>query len=280
MHINGCHGRVSPRGIREQKGMFVKPSLVQLTKREWAKMRTSHSLWTGMLATGLVLGLIAPFGTDTGLTPIPRVLYWTVICIITFVTGNCLTGAITRWAEDKGWPFVARVGFALAISGSVIVCQVLALNTLVLDAAFTRRELINLAVIILAIVVVVTIATLVITRREAQTTDEPPRLLTRLPLHLRGPLLSLSVDDHYVHVSTELGTDMILLRLSDAIAETAPTAGFQIHRSHWVAQNAVEKVERKARSFDVILKDGKRLPVSRTYVPQLKEAGLLPKSDA
>jgi DNA-binding LytR/AlgR family response regulator len=104
--------------------------------------------------------------------------------------------------------------------------------------------------------------------------------MERLPAPVRGPLISLSVTDHYVHVTTARGTHMLLMRLSDAIAETEPTEGLQIHRSHWVAQDAIQSVQRGTRKSEVILISGSRLPVSRTYLPQLKEAGFLPRSGA
>jgi DNA-binding LytR/AlgR family response regulator len=70
---------------------------------------------------------------------------------------------------------------------------------------------------------------------------------------------------------------MLLMRLSDAIAETEPTPGFQIHRSHWVAQDAIGSVHSTSRKSEVVLHSGERLPVSRTYLPQLKDAGFAAK---
>ena len=103
----------------------------------------------------------------------------------------------------------------------------------------------------------------------------PPRLLTRLPLAKRGPLLSLSVQDHYVEVVTTRGRELLLMRLSDAIAETEGCAGLQVHRSHWVALDQVQAAHRDGARAVLTLSDGREIPVSRTYVPAAKEAGLL-----
>ena len=46
---------------------------------------------------------------------------------------------------------------------------------------------------------------------------------------------------NYVEVWTERGTHLVLMRLSDAIRETAGENGLQIHRSHWVALGAVKR---------------------------------------
>ena len=67
----------------------------------------------------------------------------------------------------------------------------------------------------------------------------PAALLARLPHGTRGKLLHLAVADHPVDVTTDRGHALVLIRLSDAIAETAPTPGLQVHRSHWVALDAV-----------------------------------------
>ncbi|MGB3247250.1 MAG: LytTR family DNA-binding domain-containing protein [Sulfitobacter sp.] len=80
-----------------------------------------------------------------------------------------------------------------------------------------------------------------------------------------GQVVSLSMQDHYVEVTCENGTDLILMRLSDAIAELDGLKGLRTHRSHWVALEAVKGVERNGAKLKVILKGGRVLPVSATY---------------
>lgn len=98
-----------------------------------------------------------------------------------------------------------------------------------------------------------------------------PRLLDRLPEELQGDLLSISVRDHYVDIRTCSGEASILLRLSDAIAETEGVDGAQIHRSHWVAWDAVEGAEKAATRLILRLRDGTQLPVSKTYRALVEE---------
>ena len=52
-----------------------------------------------------------------------------------------------------------------------------------------------------------------------------PRLLQRLDAEDHGSLWSISVRDHYVDVQTSRGVTSLLMRLSDAMAETAPVEG-------------------------------------------------------
>ncbi|MCB1397271.1 MAG: LytTR family transcriptional regulator, partial [Rhodobacteraceae bacterium] len=85
----------------------------------------------------------------------------------------------------------------------------------------------------------------------------------------------LSVQDHYVEVVTTRGRELLLMRLSDAIAETEGCAGLQVHRSHWVALDQVQAAHRDGARAVLTLSDGREIPVSRTYVPAAKEAGLL-----
>ena len=100
--------------------------------------------------------------------------------------------------------------------------------------------------------------------------------LRRLPVEKRGRLISISVADHYVEVATSAGSALILMRLTDAMAETGDTPGLQVHRSHWVAIGEVTAARRDGARAILTLSDGRDIPVSRTYVPAVKEAGLLP----
>ncbi|WP_372839834.1 LytTR family DNA-binding domain-containing protein [Phaeovulum sp.] len=92
-----------------------------------------------------------------------------------------------------------------------------------------------------------------------------PRIFLRLPEDKRAPLLRLSVRDHYVDVFTEAGETSLLLRLSDAILETEGVEGARVHRSHWVAAAAVAGSVSTTGKFALVLTDGTRVPVSRTY---------------
>ena len=83
--------------------------------------------------------------------------------------------------------------------------------------------------------------------------------------------MSLSAQDHYVEVTTELGAELCLLRLSDAIAQTAPEDGFQIHRSHWIAKSAIVEPKTKGSTGHVRLTDGRTLNVSQSRLADFKD---------
>ncbi len=97
--------------------------------------------------------------------------------------------------------------------------------------------------------------------------------LDRIPAHLGLTLIALEMEDHYVRAHTALGSDLILMRMRDAIGELAGVPGMQVHRSWWVAQAAVTGVERDGRNVRLELTNGLRAPVSRERVAALREAG-------
>ncbi|MBM7068222.1 LytTR family transcriptional regulator [Actibacterium sp. 188UL27-1] len=98
-----------------------------------------------------------------------------------------------------------------------------------------------------------------------------PRLVARLPLGRRGALIRLSVRDHYVDVVTDLGDATLLMRFGDALAELEGADGLQVHRSHWVAVKAVDRLIRKKGRVLLVLIDGTEVPVSRPFLAQVRD---------
>jgi hypothetical protein len=102
------------------------------------------------------------------------------------------------------------------------------------------------------------------------------RFESRLPFRLQGAALwAVEADDHYLKVRTSKGSDLILMRLSDALHELNGLDGLQTHRSWWVARAGVADVARRQGKPVLVLKDGGEAPVSRTYASALREAGWL-----
>lgn len=110
----------------------------------------------------------------------------------------------------------------------------------------------------------------------ARLPEPDERLMDRLPPHLRGPVLCLQMEDHYVRVHTSKGSALLLMRLGDAIKELGATPGAQAHRSWWVAANAIEAFERSGRAGRLRLTNGLVAPVSQRHMRSiwdLAEAG-------
>jgi DNA-binding LytR/AlgR family response regulator len=104
--------------------------------------------------------------------------------------------------------------------------------------------------------------------------DEPARFLDRLPSKLRGArLIAVQAEDHYLRLHTDRGSDLILMRLSDALAELEGLEGAQTHRSWWAARDAVASVARGDGRAALTLDGGLVVPVSRRYAKALRDAG-------
>ncbi|MEL6707752.1 MAG: LytTR family DNA-binding domain-containing protein [Pseudomonadota bacterium] len=101
----------------------------------------------------------------------------------------------------------------------------------------------------------------------------PNPLLDALPAELGSDIIALEMEDHYVRVHTALGSELVLMRLRDAMVHVADIEGRQTHRSWWVARGAVEDAQRDGRNVRLVLARGIEAPVSRAQVSELKEAG-------
>ena len=110
---------------------------------------------------------------------------------------------------------------------------------------------------------------------DAEPEDRVAGFLQRLPIRFRGAdLWAISSEDHYLRVHTDRGEELILMRLADAIRELGEDNGLQTHRSWWVAHEGVADTRRTNGKLFLILKSGREAPVSRTYQPNVRAAGL------
>lgn len=88
-------------------------------------------------------------------------------------------------------------------------------------------------------------------------------------------LIRLQSADHYIEVHTERGPRLVLMRLGDAVELLQGAPGGQVHRSHWVNFDEIEGVVRRNRKIWLRMSDGSEVPVSRSYRPALRAAGIL-----
>lgn len=112
-----------------------------------------------------------------------------------------------------------------------------------------------------------------------QTDDGSPRLARRLGRDFRGPIIALQAEDHYVRVHGTSGSELLLLRLRDAVAEMDDCPGQQVHRSWWVAAGGIASIDMEGRNRSILLQNGERAPVARESVRELERAGFLRHPD-
>ncbi len=234
---------------------------------------------TGAVIGGiaLILTLVAPFGSGETMRALPRFGYWLVMIVLTYASGYavsayCLTALPNRLS-------VTQSNLITAIAnGVVVMAVVLGVNWALIGFVPSGQDALTLPLSVFVIGAVITLILQLVAKPSAAPAVTPslPPILSRLPMEKRGALVAISVEDHYVRIRTDKGEEMILMRLADAIKEVGQTAGLQVHRSHWVATAAVTSAKRTGDRAILTMSQGADIPVSRTYVPAIKEAGLLP----
>jgi DNA-binding LytR/AlgR family response regulator len=238
---------------------------------DWARGFGLAVVAAGFLAYG------GAFGSG-GLTAPVRFAYWLGLMIVGWVWGVLVSSYVfgrSARVRKRLWLRVLLTSLAIAIPYSVVVGVV---------THFTRgsrfNNLIDLTDLLVSVTLVsaamISLNVLVGRQMGAMTSAsaQPPKFLDRLPLKLRGAeVWAVEAEDHYLRLHTSKGQDLILMRLSDAVAELEGIEGAQVHRSWWVARAAITEAVRGDGRATLTLQDGAEVPVSRTYARLLRERG-------
>jgi hypothetical protein len=104
---------------------------------------------------------------------------------------------------------------------------------------------------------------------------EAPRLLARLSPGFHAPIIALQSEDHYVRVHGQTGSELVHMRLRDAIVEMAGIPGEQVHRSWWISRDGVTATIRAGRAWNLRLINGALAPVARESIYRLRRSGIL-----
>ena len=228
-----------------------------------------------MIATG-------PFGTYAALGVSLRALFWLSVVTVSALFSLFLHFALRHFAPELA-PRYAPV-LAAVVATAVLGPLLYVLITVILPQGVPQQRSFGEILLLVAALKLGRSAlrfaedpTPEAPAQEAEPEDSAPpcRLLQRIDPAARGSLWSISVRDHYVDVTTSAGTTSLLMRLADAIAETEPVEGAQIHRSHWVAWAAVTAVEREGAKVFLRLQNGARVPVSKNHRDKLEQRGLV-----
>lgn len=233
------------------------------------------------LVVTLIVWFAGPIGTFEAMHPVFRLIYWGGLIFGSVPVAHSFRRTVTRRLGNLSAPVSALVtaaGFSCVYTPVVYITTLLAarydLATMV--PWWTMWEGTFLAV---AGAYVVRALLIEQDQKAAATASVPhpagPRLLQRIDRALHGRLVSISVRDHYVDVRTEAGQTSLLMRFSDAMAETEGVEGAQVHRSHWVAWDAVEAVERQGSNLILRMAHGAPIPVSRNHREKLGDRGLI-----
>ena len=271
---------------------------LQLALREMQAATTNRISRIGMMLVTVLLALSGPFGTFQSFNLGQRFGYWAVMVVASYLTGQAASTfflELLRGQISQRWPRVIVAGLLASLPVTIVVMVV---NGVAYQHVDIQSSLmIWLYTIIVTLAVVVMFVTLsevmagapaaapgVTASATVAETSQPaaalppspqPAILDRVPLRQRSRLIALIVEDHYVDIVTDKGRTLVLMRLADAIREAAPVPGLQVHRSHWVAFDAVVRAQRSEGKVMLELSNGMRLPVSRGFLPAAKDAGLV-----
>jgi hypothetical protein len=267
----------------------------RFTMREWTPVRTIpyHLPW--VMGIAVVLAVTGPFGSYETMGLGKRLLYFTITGVLAWALVIGFIVALRRIEAINRWPIVGRMALAGILAAVPMTAAIIVVHGwLVWPTPWRAFPYIFPQTVFLSVVISVLVGLFVQRRLHAEADSERARVATsvaavpapgvepvapdffrRVPPALGRDLLALEMEDHYLRIHTALGSDLILLRLRDALAELGPSRGRQVHRSWWVAEGAIDSVERNAGRNVLVLRNGLRVPVSKTFGEQAKEAGWL-----
>ncbi len=279
--------------------------MLQSTLRELRRLLINPRLWAVFAVVVSLFVLTGPFGTYERLALPTRLGYWLILHATTWTTALLFVALFDVALASRMTNRLGRMLLGAVIASAPIGLAITLINTAIRDTPLTAASIADNILIAAPIALAFCLLTWLslsaapaspepgrapgISGREADdalsTGDFPatpstddrqdaqhsaPRapLIDRLPVEKRGPILRLEVQDHYVMVVTARASELLLMRLGDAIAETAPDSGARVHRSHWVADAAVDRIIRHGGSnprLEIATVDGAAIPVSRSF---------------
>ena len=242
------------------------------------RWRMAAASFLAATALGATLGVIGPFGSYLNASLFERIAYWVVCLWAGWLAFGVAIPLLARQAQARGlaiWLWTPPAVAALALVPAVI-SRKLALAMWPVVARVSWPEWYAQGLVISALI---TLGVLWTNRSRAPAPAGPDPLSAdprdRLPPRLGRTVLCLRMEDHYVRVYTPLGSELVLMSLSQAIAGLKDVEGSQTHRSWWVARAAVLHPVQDGRNLRLKLQGGLEAPVARARVAALKQQGWL-----
>lgn len=263
---------------------FVERSFLQSALRELQVFLRSPRFWATFGAVVLIFWVTGPYGTAERLATAPRLGFWLVqhaaawsIAVVTIVLVNTL---LLRRVPS----LLGRMAIGTFIAGAPVGLATEAISLATFGGTPTLATIaqsIASGLLLSALFCGLTFMTMSSKQAEAlspaplpspESTEERAEvlLLRRLKPENRGPVLHMTVADHYTEVTTSRGRELVLLRFSDALEELGATAGLQVHRSHFVADIHVDRLLRSEGRLAILMKDGREIPVSRSRMEAVR----------
>lgn len=237
------------------------------------RLAADFALWT---AIGVVMAFLGPFGWTNEPARL-RFTFW----LIAMIGGGMIGIAIDEPLRRKVSHFWLRVIAASVLMTPPVTLLVGLANAWVLGMRLTPGNLITpwfqVFIVSFATMVFRQLAwaqPVVVEVERAPEADPAAAFRRRLSAKRRAAaLIAVEAEDHYLRVHTDAGEELVTARFGDALAELSGVAGFQTHRSWWVAADAIDEVSWLRGRGEARLKSGLVVPVSRSNAAALKDAG-------
>ena len=239
-----------------------------------------------------IVGLLLTFvgALETGELPfLPRLAYWEILMLSGAVIGLGVSESVEKWGRLRARPS-AEMPLIAALIALPLTFMVVGTSSLFFGTRPPSAQALTIMFGITFFISLVMTALNYFIHWPGKVVAEPPpvthttepeiisgRFADRLPLAIRSQrIIALEAEDHYlrVHLDNNQST-LILMRLSDAIAELPSGAGAQTHRSWWVAKDAVRNVTKADGRAILKLSAPLEAPVSRSFYKALNDAGWL-----
>ena len=227
--------------------------------------------------TGVTVG---PWGTFDTMDVGERAIFCANVTLIGWGLGILLNVPLRIWLEDRGvqrpWSILASTTASNLVVIPVLVVYIQWALERSLPFGRTVELFLLIAVLITTLVLAFLAPPSLLRRGSAKDGGRAAAgivgaaLLERIAPSKRAPLLALLAQDHYVEVVTDAGSELLLMRLGDAIALCSPGAGLQVHRSAYVTRAGIAEVERRNRRTRIRLANGRYVPVSRSSEAALR----------
>ncbi len=270
--------------MRERQRIFRGLQQLHLTLRGWRRYPQLAGQAAALAAAIALFAFLGPFGTYDSMGPFGRLGYWALA-----MSGNwglCAGAMLLALHLTPGRPLRRR---ALAVTAGALLAAapgaavVLAAETLFRPGYIAPDMLATIYVSVAVLALTISWAVLAVRSLASRWSQDapvaagpaPPPFLKRLPPEIGRDLVYLRMADHYVEAFTTTGSDLVLMRFADAVAELEGADGMRVHRSYWVARAHVTGAERRNGRPTLRLTGGHKVPVSRTYLAEARAAGLI-----
>jgi hypothetical protein len=263
---------------RRVRGNVVNDRLGPHLRRETRAILASRGRLGTLLVLCVLTRFVAPFGTFAA-SPIERHLYWTAVFVGTLAAGHTAITVLYYQVARRGWQIALRLAAGTLVGALPVTGVVAALSVPfgLWSGLWDLAEIYGRCAIVVGAVLAIVEFASAPTRPAAP--PRTPAILRCLPGARRGRLVRLTAQDHHVEVVTTHGRALVTMRLADAVGETDPTPGARVHRSHWIATDAVTGWTYAGGRLRLRLTDGSSIPIGRTYRAAARAAGLLPHRD-